>query len=137
MSAKTKSTSSAKGGRPALSPDERLSETVHCRMTTAELEHVRTQASLAGMHSVSEFLRHRANSYRIHPPANRTNDPELVMAIDNLTREVKAIGRNYNQLLVSVHRGRNVNEPMATIHEQIEAVLDQATAALQQITGGR
>ena len=135
MSVKSKPITSAKGGRPRLSPDERLSAVVHCRMTTAEFDHVRAQANLSGLGSVSEFLRHRANSYRIIPPANGGHDLELIRAIDGLTKQIKAIGNNYNQLLVSVHRGRNVSAPLDAIHEQIEDALDAAAAALRQVTG--
>lgn len=133
----TTTKSPGKGGRPKLSPDERLSEVVHCRMTTAELEHARTQANLSGLGSVSEFMRYRSNSYRIIPPANGGNDAELIVAINELARQVKAIGVNYNQLLVAVHRGRKVNEPLDAIHEQIEDVLGAAKAALKRVTGSQ
>jgi len=115
MSKKTPTTPRGPGGRPPLPAHEQRVASTRADLTFAEKDYLRQQADLAGL-SEAEYVRRRALGYRIEPAPRVMADPGLIVAINDLARQIKAIGTNYNQLLVSVHRGRNVREPIAAIH---------------------
>ncbi len=81
--------------RPVKQPGEQRSEVVRLRLTLAEAEHVRAQASAASQ-SVSEYLRRRAIGYTVPSPTTVRGDPALLS-------ELNRIGVNVNQLAKSVH----------------------------------
>ncbi len=134
MSTAPKRPSNNPHGRPRLADDLRRTESTRADLTVAEKEHLRQQAELAGL-SEAEFVRRRVLSHRIELPSRVIVDPGAVVAVNELVRQVQGIGNNYNQLLVSVHRGRNVDPSLAAIHDQIGDVLSRADAALRKLTG--
>lgn len=104
--------------RPKLQDDERMSEVVRLRMTTAELNHVRTQADAAGT-SVSDFLRKRAMGYVVPSSgSSRRVDPALIT-------EINRVGVNVNQLALATHTGRDFVRYWQEIGREVEQVLDR------------
>lgn len=105
-------------GRPKLQDEERMSEVVRLRLTTAELNHVRGDAEAVGL-SVSAYLRQRAMGYRMPTPIpSRRTDPALIT-------ELNRCGVNVNQLARATHTGRDFVKYWKEIGRQLESVLDR------------
>lgn len=83
--------------RPKKVSEEKRSEQLKIRLTTAEIEHLRLQASGTGL-TASEYARRRILGAKLPTKTAMQADPALVS-------ELNAIGNNVNQLTRSVHRG--------------------------------
>lgn len=104
--------------RPRLDEHEKLSEVVKLRLTLAELEHVRTQAEVAGT-SISDFLRRRAMGYTVPSGGSiRRIDPALIS-------ELNRVGVNVNQLALATHTGREFIRYWKEIGREVERVLER------------
>lgn len=103
--------------RPEKHEYEKRSQQVKIRLTMAEQEHLRSQASTCGQ-NVAEYVRHRVMGHRVESPARPKFNPTLVS-------EINRIGVNVNQLSRAVHMDREFVKYWQDIGTQLEAVLDK------------
>jgi hypothetical protein len=118
--------------RPTKHPDEQRSQTARARVTAAEHEHIKQQASLAGL-GVSEFVRRRLLGYEVPSAATRSADPGLVTEINRLGLELRAIGNNANQLALAAHTNRRAATSWESVVDRIHALAGQVTAVLEKV----
>lgn len=85
--------------RPQKQAHEKRDQRFNLRLTLAEIEHVRSQAALAGLEP-HDYVRRRVIGHKVSLSPSRKVDPALVS-------EINRIGVNVNQLARSAHRGRD------------------------------
>lgn len=105
--------------RPEKQDGEKRSETARFRLTLAEREWLREQASRAGL-SETEFMRRRVLGRPIPPAPSRSSDPALVS-------ELNRIGVNVNQLARATHRGSDFVRYWNAVGEELRTVLGKVT----------
>lgn len=110
--------------RPRKEQHEKRSETERFRVTMAEREYIRSQATAAGL-TVPDYLRRRALGYSIPPTPTRTSDPALIS-------ELNRIGVNVNQLARATHRGSDFTRFWRDVGADLRGVL---TRMLEQRLG--
>ncbi len=103
--------------RPRKTVEERRDERAEQRYTLAELEHIRTQASRAGI-SPTDFIRRRALSQPIRAANVASPSPALIS-------ELNRIGVNLNQLARAVNRGRDMSGQWDELGQELARVLVQ------------
>lgn len=103
--------------RPNKTEHEKRTETARFRVTLAEREYIRSQASAAGL-TETDYLRARALGYQVPAAAARSSDPALVS-------EINRIGVNVNQLTRAVHMD-DYRSPFTAEWRAISAELRQA-----------
>ena len=101
--------------RPKKQDEEKRSETARFRVTVAEREYIRAQASSAGL-GEAEYLRRRALGYAVPPARSGRSDPALIS-------ELNRIGVNVNQLARATHRGSDFVHTWRTIGQQLSETL--------------
>ena len=106
--------------RPKKEQHEKRDQRFNLRFTLAEIEHVRLQASHAGL-DPHEYLRRRALGHAIPPAPQRSSDPALVS-------ELNRIGVNVNQLAHAAHRGMDFTQHWAGVSAELRAVLTKVMA---------
>ena len=132
--------------RPTKHEHEKRSQRFNLRFTTAELDHVKTQAEIAGLEP-SEYLRRRALGYTVPSKAAARTDPGLVNEINKLGnevselgRELNAIGVNANQLALASNAGRRARiaweDVVAGINElrqRVASKLECVSSKLEEV----
>ncbi len=118
--------------RPTKHPDEKRSQRFNLRFTVAELEHVETQAAIAGLEP-HDYLRRRALGYEVPSAATRRADPGLVTELNKLGLELAAIGNNANQLARDVNSGRAPKVAWEAVVERIDELGEKTTTALEKV----
>ena len=105
-----------------MSEHERRCRQTKIRLTIAELEHIRAQASAAGV-TVAEYVRRRSLSLPVQP---RTS-----LADARLLHELSAIGNNLNQIARHLNAGRERLDPanLGQVRNELAQVLQQVGAA--------
>lgn len=121
--------------RPTKHPDEKRSQRFNLRFTVAELEHVETQARIAGL-GPHEYLRRRALGYEVPSSATRNADPALVTEVNKLGLELSAIGNNANQLALAANSGRPARSAWEDVVSRINELGDQVSGALERLVLG-
>lgn len=106
--------------RPKKDLHERRDQRFNLRYTTAEIEHVRMQARLAGL-DPHEYARRRTLGHAVPPAPQRSSDPALVS-------ELNRIGVNVNQLALATHRGSDFTRYWADVGRELQAVLGKVLA---------
>jgi len=106
--------------RPSKDPNERRSAVVPLRLTEAEHNYVREQASAAGI-SVSEYLRRRSLSLPVQPTPSRVDA--------SLISEINRIGNNVNQLARATHTDRDFVKHWRAIGDELTTVLEKVVLA--------
>ena len=106
--------------RPQKETDEKLTEVVLTRLRLREREYIRKQAS-AGALSGSEFIRRRALSLPVKPPARKA-DGDLLF-------ELNRIGVNVNQLARATNAEREFRGDWQTLAKELRRVLDKVADA--------
>ena len=115
-------------GRPSLNEHERRSQELRARVTLAEREYVDQQAAIAGL-PLSEYVRRRTLDYVVPAGTGRRSaDPALIVELNRLGLELKAIGNNANQIARSVHSGR----PSRISWDAVIARIDELTGEVEQ-----
>lgn len=125
-----------KTGRPELRPEERRTERHNLRFTQAEHEHIRAQASAAGL-DVAEYLRRRALGYVVPAsPARRVGSAAVLSELNRIGLEMKAIGNNANQLALSAHTKRRSRIAWEGVVGQIGDSLGELERTMRTLTSG-
>ncbi len=120
-------------GRPKLNEHERRSETLRARVTLAEQEYAEQQAAIAGL-GVSEYVRRRTLDYVVPAGTGRRSvDPSLVVELNRLGLELKAIGQNANQIARSVNAGRPSRISWDAVIARIMELGDEVESALVRV----
>ncbi len=83
--------------RPRKMREEKRNEQLNIRLTTAEIEFLRSQASQAGV-CITDYVRRRGLGLRLPTQSSSRSDPALIS-------ELNRIGVNVNQLARATHRG--------------------------------
>lgn len=124
--------------RPTKHPSERRTKRFNLRFTLAELEHVETQANLAGLEP-TEYLRRRSLDYEVPLQSARadaagfvTELNRLALALEKNAQELSAIGNNANQIARALNSGRRSRIDWDTVGEEIERLSKQSRALLEQ-----
>ena len=117
--------------RPRMHPDERRDQRFNLRFTVAELEHVETQARIAGL-SPTDYLHRRALGYEVPSAATRRVDPALVTEINKIGLQLNRIGVNANQLARDANTGRTPRIAWQDVVARINALGDQVAKALEK-----
>ena len=117
--------------RPRMHPDERRDQRFNLRFTVAELEHVETQARIAGL-SPTDYLHRRALGYEVPSAATRRVDPALVTEINKLGLQLSAIGNLANQLARDANSGRTPRTAWQNVVARINELGDQVAKALDK-----
>lgn len=132
--------------RPTKHRDEQRSATARARVTESEHEHIKQQAHLAGL-DVSEFIRRRLLGYEVPSAATRRADPGLVTELNRLglalkehSFQVKALGKNANQLALASHTSRRSQIAWEGVVNEVERLgkrsdeqLDLIAATLEKV----
>ena len=120
-------------GRPKLNEHERRSETLRARVTLAEQEYAEQQAAIAGL-GVSEYVRRRTLDYVVPAGTGRRSvDPSLVVELNRLGLELKAIGNNANQIARSMNTGRPSRISWDAVIARIMELGDEVESALERV----
>lgn len=101
--------------RPKKIDEEKRCEQLKIRLTTAEIEFLRLEASKSGL-TVSDFARRRMLGVRLPARTFSHTDPALVS-------ELNAIGNNVNQLTRSVHRGSDFANYWREVGQELQQTL--------------
>ena len=101
--------------RPKKQDGEKRVETARFRVTVAEREYIRSQATAAGI-GEAEYLRRRALGYVVPPARPGATDPALIS-------EINRIGVNVNQLARATHRGSDFVHTWRIIGQQLSETL--------------
>lgn len=100
--------------RPKKSEHEKRDQRFNLRLTVAEIEHLRAQATTSGV-SPHEYARQRVLGHVVKPARNHVDA--------SVVSELNRIGMNVNQLARSVHRGRDFQEHWQVLRQQLQATL--------------
>lgn len=119
--------------RPKMHPKETRSVRFNLRFTAAERVHVDDQARIAGL-AVHEFCRRRVLGYKVPPaPAQRRTDPGVLTELNNLWRQLKAIGNNANQIALNANTGRRERQSWEGVVGRVHELADAVEARLEQL----
>lgn len=105
--------------RPKKAPDEKRSEQLPpLRVTAAERVFIEEQAAIAGLDSVSDFIRRRALGRRVEPARSAADDALLV--------ELNRVGVNLNQIARALNSDRperaELSDALATLQDVLAKV---------------
>ena len=115
------------GGRPALTPEERLDAVLSFRLHTAEKAHIQEQADIAGL-TPGEYVRRRILGHRVNPRPAKA-DAALLHELSRLSVKLINIGNLVNQLARATHIGKRFTVEWGRTKEQ----LNETTAQLQEL----
>ena len=118
--------------RPTKHDDEKRSKRFNVRFTSAELDHVREQAAIAGL-DPTEYLRRRALGYTVPSKAAARTDPGLVNEMNKLGLELKAIGVNANQLALASNAGRRARTAWEDVVSGINELRERVAETLEKV----
>lgn len=121
--------------RPKMHPNETRSVRFNLRFTAAERVHVNDQARIAGL-AVHEFCRRRVLGYKVPPaPSQGRMDPRVLSELNNLWRQLKAVGNNANQIALNTHTGRRERQSWEGVVGRVHELADAVEAKLEQLAG--
>lgn len=127
--------STDKGGRPKKHELEVRSEEIKLRYTLLEVEHLQQQADACHLPRAT-YIRKRSLGERITLPKVNRIDPALIVKLDQLMKEVNAIGVNYNQMVFATNRKgvipdgfEAIPEILQSLRQKLETTLDQLVAS--------
>ena len=106
--------------RPKKTGNEQRTEVAKCTLTAEEFLSIRMNAAAAGL-SVAEFLRRRAFSLTVTPPASRA-DAQLLS-------ELNRIGVNVNQLAFAFNADREFKGDWQALRDELARVLEKVARA--------
>ena len=109
--------------RPVKQSDEKRTEQLNLRLTLAEVEAIRSEATKAGL-PVAEYVRRRSLGYQVPSAAARSSDPALVS-------EINRIGVNVNQLTKAVH----MDDHRSPFTAEWRAILSELRQVLTKVAG--
>lgn len=101
--------------RPKKNAHEKRDQRFNLRLTLAEIEHVRLQASRAGLEP-HEYVRSRVLGHHVSPSPSRNSDPALI-------NEINRIGVNVNQLARASHRGSEFTRYWQEIGTELQSLM--------------
>ena len=101
--------------RPQKQAHEKRDQRFNLRLTLAEIEHVRSQAALAGLEP-HDYVRRRVIEHKVSPSPARESDPALIS-------EINRIGVNVNQLARSAHRGSDFVQYWQEVGAELQTVM--------------
>jgi len=102
--------------RPKKSEHEKRDKRFNLRLTVAEIEHLRAQATASGL-SPHEYARQRVLGHIVKPAKSHIEA--------SVVSELNRIGVNVNQLARSVNRGRDFQEHWQVLRQQLQATLEK------------
>ena len=106
--------------RPTKDTAAKRTERFNLRLTPAELAHVHTQATRAGI-GAHEYARRRVLGHKV-PPARSQIDASLLT-------ELNRIGVNLNQLTHAVNSGIVIEREAALVLAQVQAIIERIGGA--------
>lgn len=123
----------AKPGRPSLTDEEKRSDVLRARVTLAEREYAEQQAAIAGL-GLSEYVRRRTLDYVVPAGTGRRSvDPAVVVELNRLGLELRAIGNNANQISRNLHAGRPQRISWDAVIARIMELSDDVEKALDAL----
>lgn len=105
-----------RGGRPTKQPHEKRSIQICLRVTIAEEDYYKQQASKAGL-TVTEYLRRAGLNMIIRVPR--------AIADNQLISELNAMGNNLNQIARAANRGQEEREFWRDLADKVANKLDE------------
>lgn len=125
----------ARGGRPPVPIEERLSVPLNTWTTQDLSDQIDREYHDSGMRSRSEYIRAKLSGEAISAGLRRA-DPQLLLAIGQLSEQVRIIGDHYNQDLKYKHLGRTVVDTDGHIERLLGETLGRLGEFIdQQVTG--
>lgn len=119
--------------RPEMHPDEKRTARFNMRFTVAEKIHIETQSRIAGL-GPHEYCRRRALGYTVPPaPSQSRVDTGTVHELNNLWRQLQAIGNNANQLALASNAGRQSKISWEAVVERIHALGNEVETVLERL----
>ena len=119
--------------RPKMHPDETRRVRFNLRFTEAERVHVAAEARIAGL-AVHEFCRRRVLGYKVPPaPSQRRTDPGVITELNNLWRQLQAIGNNANQIALNKHTRRRERSSWEAVVARVHELGEEVEAKLEQL----
>lgn len=106
--------------RPTKDTAAKRTERFNLRLTPAELAHVQSQATHAGI-GAHEYARRRVLGHKV-PPARSQIDASLLS-------ELNRIGVNLNQLTHAVNSGIVIEREAALVLAQVQAIIERIGGA--------
>jgi hypothetical protein len=106
--------------RPKKTGDEQRTEVAKCTLTAEESLSLKMSAAAAGL-SAAEYLRRRAFSRSVTPPASRA-DAQLLS-------ELNRIGVNVNQLAFAHNADREFKGDWLALRDELARVLEKVALA--------
>ena len=91
------------------------------RLTPEQYDSIRGRADAAQM-TVSAYIRTAAMRHKV----------TVIEGLPEITKQVKALGNNVNQLAVLAHQGRVTAPDMTTVIEKMAAIYAQLSALAEQ-----
>ena len=129
-------TTTPKGGRPVLHPEEKRSERLNVRFTPMEKRHVETQAHAAGI-KPNEYVRRRCLGHVVATGGGRAN-PALVSELNRIGVQLAALGNVVNQIARYAHsdrEARGFDGDWERLFGDIEESKTAIAAALDRLFG--
>lgn len=119
--------------RPIKNADEKLTETIRFRATTATRESLKDKSFAAGI-SEADFMRLLLDDAPISQ--NVAVSPAMIAALNNVAVSLSRVGNNVNQLALATHTGRDFQKYWHEIGQELDAELQAVRSVLQDALKG-
>ncbi|PQO40751.1 hypothetical protein C5Y96_01240 [Blastopirellula marina] len=118
--------------RPKKHANEKRSERYNLRFTLAEVEHLRQQADAAGL-DVADYLRRRCLGHQIIAAPERRIKYALIGEVNQLGRQISALGNVTNQVALYLHTDRQVRPDWEVLPTEIKQSQKQLATVLEKL----
>ena len=119
--------------RPKMEDHEKRTHRHNVRLTAAELGHIQSQATLAGL-EVTEYIRLKAMGTVVKSKGSATrSDPALITKINTMALQLRKAGVTANKMAVAVHSDQSFPIRWQQVADGLDAARANAEAVLSEL----